>query len=592
MESSKVLSIGPGACIIFILLIFLLADLAYLHLKVFQLVDKLTTEEPIVQSTAPERAQLWLKIQAEFERQHVLQMKEVDLVVKKRSKREVRRFQQFNSEAFLAFLLRKALAADTDMRCRNATFTCRKGEKGGRGQPGKKGDVGRKGERGPAGERGIKGKPGPIGIQGGIGRKGERGIAGPVGPIGQKGQKGDRGEAGKSVTKARIISRFPEITTRPESGNVSLTCKAEGNPKPKISWRFQSQKIDARYFYPSSHTLHIVAITEEDGGKIQCVASNIFGTDFTETFLNVHTRPKVFLPLEKVTGKTGVSLKVDCRVSGNPVPKIIWKKAHGRSNAETILSKNGSTATFELKEPTWKDAGFYSCSGLNMLGMDERNLLVEIAEKTDCSVLKRRGQNKDGIYWINPDWGNQFKVYCDMTTAGGGWTVIQRRVDGSVDFFRNWSDYKIGFGKMDHEFWLGNDKIHRLTKWTDTKLRFELQAKDGDKAFAEYHTFMIDEERSKYMAHVSGYRGTAGDSFSRVNKMHFSTRDRDYDTADHSCANFYHGAWWYGACHTSNLNGKYLNGSHSSYADGINWNTFKGHYDSLVKTEMKIKANP
>eukprot|EP00795_Rhopilema_esculentum_P017469 gene17469-9077_t len=484
MESSKALALGPGACIIFILLVCLLADLAYLHLKVFQLEDKLTTKEPIVQSTASERAQLWLKIQAEFERQHAVQMKEVDLVVRKRSKREVRHFQQFNSEAFLTFFLRKALAADTNMRCRNATFTCRKGDKG---------------ERGPAGERGIKGKPGPIGIKGG---KGERGIAGPVGPIGHKGQKGDRGEAGKSVTKARIISRFPRITKRPELENVSLTCEAEGNPKPKISWKFQGKKDDARYSYPSSHTLHIVAITEKDAGKIQCIASNIFGNDIAETLLDVHTRPKVFLSSEKVIGKTGVSLKVDCRVSGNPVPKIIWKKAHGRNNAETILSQNGSTATLEFKEPTWKDAGFYSCLGLNMLGVDKGNLLVEIAEKTDCS------------------------------------------------------------------------------------------AKDGDKAFAEYHTFMIDEEKSKYMAHVSGYRGTAGDSFSRVNKMHFSTRDRDYDTAGHSCAISYHGAWWYGACHASNLNGKYLNGSHSSYADGINWHTFKGHYDSLVKTEMKIKANP
>ncbi|XP_065057733.1 uncharacterized protein LOC135685665 [Rhopilema esculentum] len=574
MESSKALALGPGACIIFILLVCLLADLAYLHLKVFQLEDKLTTKEPIVQSTASERAQLWLKIQAEFERQHAVQMKEVDLVVRKRSKREVRHFQQFNSEAFLTFFLRKALAADTNMRCRNATFTCRKGDKG---------------ERGPAGERGIKGKPGPIGIKGG---KGERGIAGPVGPIGHKGQKGDRGEAGKSVTKARIISRFPRITKRPELENVSLTCEAEGNPKPKISWKFQGKKDDARYSYPSSHTLHIVAITEKDAGKIQCIASNIFGNDIAETLLDVHTRPKVFLSSEKVIGKTGVSLKVDCRVSGNPVPKIIWKKAHGRNNAETILSQNGSTATLEFKEPTWKDAGFYSCLGLNMLGVDKGNLLVEIAEKTDCSVLKRRGQDKDGIYWINPDWGNQFKVYCDMTTAGGGWTVIQRRFDGSEDFFRDWSGYKLGFGKLDREFWLGNDKIHRLTKRTDMKLRFELQAKDGDKAFAEYHTFMIDEEKSKYMAHVSGYRGTAGDSFSRVNKMHFSTRDRDYDTAGHSCAISYHGAWWYGACHASNLNGKYLNGSHSSYADGINWHTFKGHYDSLVKTEMKIKANP
>ena len=46
-------------------------------------------------------------------------------------------------------------------------------------------------------------------------------------------------------------------------------------------------------------------------------------------------------------------------------------------------------------------------------------------------------------------------AYCDMKTAGGGWTVIQRRVDGSEDFFRSWRSYKQGFGSLLHDYWLG-----------------------------------------------------------------------------------------------------------------------------------------
>ena len=72
--------------------------------------------------------------------------------------------------------------------------------------------------------------------------------------------------------------------------------------------------------------------------------------------------------------------------------------------------------------------------------------------------------------------------------------------------------------------------------------------------------------------------------------MQFSTKDNDNDRKSYSCAERYKGAWWYNACHESNLNGLYLNGSQSSYADGVNWGSFKGHRYSLKRTEMKVKT--
>ena len=89
------------------------------------------------------------------------------------------------------------------------------------------------------------------------------------------------------------------------------------------------------------------------------------------------------------------------------------------------------------------------------------------------------------MYTINPDSGNAMQVLCDMTTNGGGWTVFQRRLNGSVDFYRDWSSYKNGFGDLHDEFWLGNDNLHRLTAAGSVSLRVDLEDFEGNITYAE-----------------------------------------------------------------------------------------------------------
>ena len=99
-----------------------------------------------------------------------------------------------------------------------------------------------------------------------------------------------------------------------------------------------------------------------------------------------------------------------------------------------------------------------------------------------------------------------------MVTDGGGWTVFQRRLDGSVDFFRGWESYKNGFGNLNGEFWLGNDNLHRLTAAGNVTLRVDLEDFEDDIRYAEYTTFKVAEEGDKFRLLIGGYDGTAGDS--------------------------------------------------------------------------------
>ena len=97
--------------------------------------------------------------------------------------------------------------------------------------------------------------------------------------------------------------------------------------------------------------------------------------------------------------------------------------------------------------------------------------------------------------------------FCDQTTAGGGWTVSQKRVDGTVDFFLKWSDYKQGFGDLSGGFWLGSDKIHRLTSDNNNRLRVDLEDFEGNKAYAEYDMFGVMSENDKCKLILGSYSG-------------------------------------------------------------------------------------
>ena len=205
----------------------------------------------------------------------------------------------------------------------------------------------------------------------------------------------------------------------------------------------------------------------------------------------------------------------------------------------------------------------------------------------DCGEAYLNGCRKDGVYTIDPGCGQPFNVSCDM--KNGGWTVFQSRMDGSVDFFRNWEDYVAGFGPLKGEHWLGLEKLVCLTtRRPITELRVGLADYEGNYKYAQYSFFSVGNSATKYRLNVANYTGTAGDSRGYHNDMQFSTKDRDNDQySGGSCATSWHGAWWYGTCHHSNLNGLYRSGL--SGAQGVWWRQFLNNRISLKFAQMKLR---
>ncbi|XP_014872163.1 microfibril-associated glycoprotein 4-like [Poecilia latipinna] len=211
----------------------------------------------------------------------------------------------------------------------------------------------------------------------------------------------------------------------------------------------------------------------------------------------------------------------------------------------------------------------------------------------DCSDIYNHDNRKpSGVYTIYPIGATSaVQVFCDMDSLGGRWTVFQRRMDGSVNFYRPWNYYKEGFGIAAGEYWLGLERLFHLSLRKKYELLVDMEDFEGNKAYARYSSFSVGPESYGYTLHVSGFSdGGAGDSLSLHSGFKFSTFDKDQDGSEANCARRYLGGFWYQACHKNNPNGVYRWGADGTiYGVGVDWATWKGYDYSLKAISYKIR---
>ena len=176
-----------------------------------------------------------------------------------------------------------------------------------------------------------------------------------------------------------------------------------------------------------------------------------------------------------------------------------------------------------------------------------------------------------------------------MESDGGGWIVIQRRVNGGTENFSlDWEAYEQGFGDLEGEFWLGLLSIHCLTTRDVVELRIDMKNASGAQATWTYQEFRVDGPEDNYRLHISQGEGTTGtfDAMAYHNNRPFSTHDRDNDGySDVNCAATTSGGWWYDNCFHAKLNaGRVHSGS-------LKWRTtLSGPYFYPSSVEMKVRA--
>ncbi|XP_043586544.1 protein scabrous-like [Bombus pyrosoma] len=231
------------------------------------------------------------------------------------------------------------------------------------------------------------------------------------------------------------------------------------------------------------------------------------------------------------------------------------------SSSSSLSSDNSLFSSFEHLEDR------YHLIGKNLTGDCEQ---TTANEPMDGLRLSEAGKG-----------GRPMLVFCR-----GGWMVIARRIDGTLDFDRNWNDYSVGFGSPVSEYWIGNEILHRLTDHGDncTSLRIDMLDIYGERWRAEYQSFRVESEETGYRLDVYGYSGNATDALSYQNGMSFSAKDRDMDASTTHCARNYRGGWWFSRCQHANLNGK--------YSLGLTWfRSDTNRWMSIASSEMSLRRN-
>ena len=183
--------------------------------------------------------------------------------------------------------------------------------------------------------------------------------------------------------------------------------------------------------------------------------------------------------------------------------------------------------------------------------------------------------------------GATVQGYCDTITDGGGWLVVQRRQDGSVDFNRFWWEYEMGFGSLTGEYWYGLRALHCLTGQGGWEMRMDIKLANGTNIFLQYEQFKVASAKDKYKLTVGGFQGTTTDPMANHNGMNFTTKDSDNDPWSSNCAvdnlsKTPTGGWWYKYCAHVQLNTLYKH----KYAIVLN-----NEWHTLPFIEIKIRPH-
>ncbi|XP_063636176.1 roundabout homolog 2-like [Cydia splendana] len=177
------------------------------------------------------------------------------------------------------------------------------------------------------------------------------------------------------VAVLREDFRLEPVSTQTAQGEtVILECSPpRGSPEPTIYWKKNGQALhfdgDSRMHLVDGGSLVIQDARQTDAGRYQCIARNPAGTrESTVATLRIHIKPYLITGPEDVVAQTGGSVTFQCRVGGDPLPDVLWRRTAGGGNMPLGRVKVLDDRSLRLDNVILEDEGEYSCEAENSVG--------------------------------------------------------------------------------------------------------------------------------------------------------------------------------------------------------------------------------
>jgi len=210
------------------------------------------------------------------------------------------------------------------------------------------------------------------------------------------------GSQGRSSTVLEVEPREPptielypsDVQTVNKGESALFQCRyMSGIPTPSISWsRADGSPMPTNVEVLSGGVLRMNEVSGSEEGEYKCRAANLAGHVDMVARLIINALPTIILrPSNSVVMMIGSRLDISCQVSGDPQPRISWKKM-----STTMRDLGTSSPTFTIERLTKEDEGTYSCLASNEAGQTEERLQVMVTDREE--YVQMPGQQQPPRY--------------------------------------------------------------------------------------------------------------------------------------------------------------------------------------------------